>query len=199
MDYLNVVVISDYESTLVKKMIKSEMYKSDPVHSLAEFSVRHMMIATVKGRFTSVDLQYTGDGDDFSGGSVIVTIDLNSVETFDEKRNAHLRSDDFFSVEKYPKMIFKSKEIRKTGENEYSVRGDLTIRDITREITVRAEHDGKVKDPYGNIRVGVSAYGELIREDFGLKWNSMMETGGVLVGSRVKFEVHSELVQVEEE
>jgi len=180
-------------------MLKSEQYKSDVVHSVAEFSVRHMMIATVKGRFTKVEVEYSGNGDNFEGGDVTVKIDLNSVETFDENRNNHLRSDDFFSVKNYPFMTFVSKEIKKEGDNEYSVTGNLTIRNVTKEITVKVEHEGKIKDPYGNMRIGVSAYGELIREDFGLKWNSIMETGGVLVGSKVKFEVHSELVQLPEQ
>ncbi len=171
------------------------VWKADASHSSAEFSVRHMMISSVKGRFKNINVEYEGDPEDFSNGVAKVEIGTGSVETLDSDRDNHLRSDDFFNSEKFPEMVFISKKIEKNGGNKYKITGDLTIRDVTREITLDGEYEGKAKDPWGNERIGATVNGEIVREEFGLKWNTPLDSGGVLVGSKVKFEVRVELLK----
>lgn len=170
---------------------------SDGSHSSAEFSVRHMMISSVKGRFSNINVEFEGNPDDLTSGQAKVEIETASVETYNDDRNTHLRSDDFFNSEKFPKITFVSGKIENKGDNEYGITGNLTIRDVTREITLDGELEGKTKDPWGKERMGVAINGVLLREDFGLKWNTPLDNGGVLVGSKVKFEVHVELVKQE--
>lgn len=176
------------------KMLTTGIWKSDSQHMSAEFSVRHMMVSSVKGMFKDVSITFEGEPNDLENGKVTLEIGVASVETFDAKRDGHLKSDDFFNAEKYPKMVFKSKKIVKKNDEEYLVTGDLTIRNITKEITVDVEYSGVVKDFSGNDVLGFNATGELVREDFDLKWNALLEGGGVLVGSKVKFHVDGELV-----
>lgn len=158
----------------------------DPGHSVVEFSVRHLMISTVKGHFGKLEGTIVGNPDDMSGGSVEATIDANSIDTRDAKRDEHLRSADFFEVEKFPKLTFKSTDVKKTGDNTYDVTGDLTIRDKTRAVTLKTEFLGKATDPWGNEKIGFSASTSINRKDFGLAWNAPLEAGGVLVGDEVK-------------
>lgn len=176
-------------------MLKTSTWNSDPQHTSADFSVRHMMVSTVKGRFRNVSVSYEGDAEDLTKGTAGVEIEVDSVETFDGKRDAHLKSDDFFNAEKFPKLHFRSSKISKKNDEEFIVTGNLTIRDITREVTLDVEYSGKLTDPWGFQRMGLTARGEIVREDFGLKWNTALDTGGVLVGSKVKFEVNAELVR----
>lgn len=173
------------------------VWKADATHSSAEFSVRHMMISTVKGRFKNINVEYTGDADDFTNGVARVEIDTTSVETLDTDRDNHLRSEDFFNSEKFPKMVFESTRIENVGDNKYRVTGNLTIRDVTKEVTLGGEYGGRAKDPWGNERIGLNVSGEIVREDFGLKWNTPLDNGGVLVGSKTKFEVRVELLRNE--
>lgn len=170
------------------------VWKGDKTHSAAEFSVRHMMISTVRGRFKDINVTYKGDSDDFSTGKATVEIATSSVETLDQDRDNHLKSEDFFNSQKYPKMTFESKKIEKVGESKYKIIGDLTIRDVTKEIVLDGEYEGSATDPWGNERIGVTVNGEIVREQFGLKWNTPLDNGGVLVGSKVKFEVRVELL-----
>ncbi|AKA48571.1 hypothetical protein IX51_05060 [uncultured archaeon] len=171
------------------------VWKADATHSSAEFSVRHMMISTVKGRFKDINVEYEGDVDDLTRGVARVEIGTSSVETLDPDRDNHLRSDDFFNSEKFPKMSFVSKKIESVGNSKYKITGDLTVRDVTKEITLDGEYEGNAKDPWGNERIGINVNGEIVREDFGLKWNTPLDNGGVLVGSKVKFEVRVELLK----
>lgn len=166
----------------------------DPSHTLVEFSVKHMMIATVKGRFSGVEGVVYADLPDFTTAEVEATIDASTVDTREGQRDAHLRSADFFDVEQFPKLTFKSKRIERNGE-DYRMIGDLTIRDVTREIALDVTFEGTNKDPWGNERAGFSATGKVDRKDFGLKWNTMLETGGVLVGDQVKINIEAELVK----
>lgn len=175
-------------------MSEKGLWKSDSQHSSAEFSVRHMMVATVRGRFRNVNVEFSGDPGVLEDGKVKVDIDTGSVDTFNTDRDTHLKSDDFFNAEKFPKMVFEGTGIKKIAEDEYEVSGNLTIRDITKEAKVKLESTGSIKDPYGNERMGFSATGQVVREDFGLKWNTPLDNGGVLVGSKVKFTVDGELV-----
>lgn len=170
-------------------------WKIDASHTLVEFAVRHLMISTVKGRFAQVEGTITADPDRLTEAQVQVSIDTASIDTRDEQRDAHLRSADFFDVEKFPKMTFTSREIKSKGDNRLEVVGDLTIRDVTRPVTLDATFEGRVKDPWGNERIGFSAAGELDRRDFGLTWNTALEAGGVLVGDKVKIHLEVEAVK----
>lgn len=158
----------------------------DPGHSLVEFSVRHLMITSVKGHFGTLEGTIVGNPDDMTGGSVEATIDATSIDTRDEKRDEHLRSADFFEVEKFPKLTFKSTDVKKTGDGTYDVTGDLTIRDKTVSVTLKTEFLGKATDPWGNEKIGFRASTAVNRKDFGLTWNAPLEAGGVLVGDEVK-------------
>ena len=158
----------------------------DPVHSVAEFKVKHMMISNVKGQFPKVSGILTLDESDLSKSRVEATIDASSIETRDPQRDAHLKSADFFDVEKFPTLFFKSTAVRPVKDGELSVEGDLTIHGVTRNVTFTVEGPTPAaKDPWGNMRVAVSATTKINRKDFGLTYNAVLETGGILVGDEV--------------
>lgn len=159
----------------------------DPAHSNLDFSVRHMMIAKVKGAFESFDAEIVADPEDLTTAEILVTIDPASINTRNNDRDQHLRSADFFDVENYPKMTFKATNIVKKADGEYELTGDLTIRGVTRSETFTVTYEGTGKDPWGNEKVGFSGFGSINRSDYGLTWNAVLETGGVLVGDEVKF------------
>jgi polyisoprenoid-binding protein YceI len=165
----------------------------DRAHSAIEFSVRHMMISTVKGKFRDFTVEAVGDPDHLDLTHVAVKIDPLSIDTGEEKRDAHLKSPDFFSAGEFKYITFETSSIEKTGEDEFNLNGALSIRGISREVQMKAELGGIMKDPLGNTRFGVTVTGEIMREDFGLKWNSILETGGVMVGSKVRFEASIEM------
>jgi polyisoprenoid-binding protein YceI len=167
----------------------------DPDHSTAEFSIRHMMITNVKGAFRGITGQIIGDPTDLTTAQVSLSIDVSTVDTRQPDRDKHLRSADFFDVERYPTMTFTSKRITRTGDNEYQVVGDLTIHGVTKEVTVNVTYEGQGKDPWGGVRAGFSATTTLNRKDFGLQWNVALEAGGVLVGDTVKVSVEIEATQ----
>lgn len=166
----------------------------DPSHSLAEFSVKHMMIATVKGSFGGIEGVLYADLPDFTTAQVEASVDPATVDTREAQRDQHLKSADFFDVEKFPKLTFKSKRVEAAG-GDYRMVGDLTIRDVTREVAFDVTFEGTGKDPWGNERAGFSATGKVDRKDFGLQWNAMLETGGVLVGDQVKISLEAEAVK----
>ncbi|HXF50418.1 MAG TPA: YceI family protein [Dehalococcoidia bacterium] len=167
----------------------------DPAHSIAEFAVRHMMVSTVKGRFRSMEGVITLDEERPERSSVVASIDVASIDTAEPDRDAHLRSDDFFNAERFPKMTFRSTRVERVDDERWKVYGDLTIRDVTKEVVLDTEFEGRTKDPWGNERVGFSATTELNRKEFGLRWNQVLETGGVVVGDRVKVSLHIEAVR----
>ena len=167
----------------------------DPSHTLVEFSVKHLMIATVKGRFGSVQGTLRGTLDDPLSASAEATIDVSGIDTREEKRDAHLRSADFFDAEHYPTMRYISRSVRRVDDDEFEVEGDLTIRDVTRPITLKVTLEGHLRDPWGNDRVGLSAEGKIRRSDFGLKWNMALEAGGVMVGEDVRLSLQVEAVR----
>jgi polyisoprenoid-binding protein YceI len=168
----------------------------DPAHSAAHFSVRHMMVSTVRGEFGKLAGTVKLDPADFTRSSVQAIIDARSINTREPQRDDHLRSADFFDVEKFPTIDFKSTRIAKTGPETYELTGQLTMHGITRDITLTVESDGvETKDPWGKLRRGASATGKLNRKDFGLNWNQTLETGGILVGEEVKISIDVELVQ----
>lgn len=168
----------------------------DPAHSLAEFRVKHMMIANVKGQFSKVSGVLVLDESDLANSHVEASIEAASIHTRDEQRDAHLKSADFFDVEKFPTLQFKSNSIRIVRDGELAAEGDLTIHGITRK--VRFDVEGPTpptKDPWGNTRVGISASTKINRKDFGLTWNATLESGGILVGDEVTITLEIEFVK----
>lgn len=166
----------------------------DPSHSHVEFSVRHLMIATVKGRFAEVQGTVVIDEADPTRSEIDVTIAAASVDTRVTQRDEHLRSADFFNVEKFPSLTFKSRRIERDGDDLKLV-GDLTIRGVTREVTLDVTEHGRQTDPWGGLRAGFEATGKIKRSDFGLTWNQALEAGGVAVGDDVKLAIDVELVK----
>jgi polyisoprenoid-binding protein YceI len=158
----------------------------DPVHTMAEFKVRHMMITNVKGHFTGVTGVLTLDEQDITKSHVEVSIDAASINTREADRDTHLKSADFLDVEKFPKLTFTSTRVTSTGEGELQVEGDLTIHGVTRKVEFTVEGPTPPgKDPWGNTRIGWTATTKINRKDFGLTWNTALETGGILVGDEV--------------
>jgi polyisoprenoid-binding protein YceI len=171
----------------------------DPQHVEVGFAVRHLMISTVKGHFRTVSGVVRTEADDFATAEVDLTIDARSIETRDDARDAHLRSADFFDVEKYPSLTFKSRRVTSATKHHYVVVGDLTIHGVTREVSLDVVAEGFVRDPWGNEKAGFHATGTINRKDFGLAWNVMLETGGVVVGDEVKLNLEIELTRQKSE
>lgn len=169
-------------------------YEFDPSHTTVEFVGRHMMITKVRGRFTDFRgrLVIAESPED---SSVEVTIGAASVDTSDEKRDGHLRSPDFLDVERYPDITFRSSRVDVGSDGTATVTGDLTVKDVTRPVTLDVEFDGAQGDPWGGQRLGFSATAEIDREDWGLTWNVALETGGVLVGRKIRLEFNVQAVK----
>lgn len=168
----------------------------DPAHSSAEFKVKHMMISNVKGSFRGLKGVLTHEESDPARSSVTASADVNTISTGDEQRDGHLKSADFLDAAKYPEMVFQSTAFQRTGDAVYHVTGDLTIHGVTKQVTFLVDGLGApAKDPWGNLRLGFSATAKLSRKDFGLTWNSTLETGGVLVGDEVAITLDVELIK----
>jgi polyisoprenoid-binding protein YceI len=162
----------------------------DPTHSEIGFKVKHMMISTVSGQFEKFDATAETDGDDFATAAVEVSVDVDSINTKVKDRDAHLKSDDFFNAADSPKITFKSTKF--DGEK---LTGNLTIRDITKEVTLDAEFNGIVTDPYGQTKAGFEITGEISRKEFGLKWNAVTEAGSIVVSDKVKLVIGAQFVK----
>ena len=176
--------------------LKPTQWQLDPAHSAAHFSVRHLMISNVRGEFSKLSGNAVLDSSDPTKSTVEVTIDTTTIDTREPQRDEHLRSADFFDVANHPAITFRSKKIKAAGPEHYKVTGDLTIRGTTREVTFDLEGPTPaIKDPYGNVRRGISATAKVNRKDFGLVWNALTETGGVVVGDEVSIAFEAELVQ----
>ena len=185
-----------HTTTAVLPQTSSTTWNIDPAHSLAEFKVKHMMIANVKGQFSKVSGALSLDEADLAKSRVEATIEAASIQTRDEQRDAHLKSADFFDVEKFPTLHFKSKGISVVRDGELSVEGDLTIHGVTRKVRFAVEGPTPpTKDPWGNTRVAVSAITKIDRKDFGLTWNAALETGGILVGDEITITLEVEFVK----
>jgi len=168
----------------------------DPVHSVAEFKVKHMMISNVKGQFTGMTGVLVLDESDIANSRVEASLEASSINTRDGQRDSHLKSADFFEVDKHPTLAFRSTGIRRTGEGELAVTGDLTIRAITRPVVFQVEGPTPPhNDPWGNSRVGLSAAARINRKDFGLTWNAALEAGGILVGDEVTITLDVQFVK----
>ena len=163
----------------------------DKSHSNVKFTVTHLVISEVDGSFTDFTGTMTASKPDFTDATIHFTVDVNSIDTDNEKRDAHLKDDDFFNAAKYPKMEFKSIEMKKTGENTYALTGYLTIRDVTKEVTFDVTYGGTVIDPWGNTKAGFKATSTINRFDYHLKWNTLTEAGGAVVGKEVKITINA--------
>jgi polyisoprenoid-binding protein YceI len=171
-----------------------QTWNIDLAHSGIHFSVRHMVIAKVRGTFNKWSGSIVLDEANPKAARVEVKIDATSLDTAEDKRDTHLRSPDFFDTSKFGEILFKSKAVDAQGSH-YKVTGDLTMHGVTREVTLEAEREGAGKDPWGNDRLAFSARASLNRTDFGLKWNQALETGGLLVGEKVDFEIEVSAVR----
>lgn len=181
------IVIMDTTQTL---------WKIDADHSEVQFAIKHLVISTVTGSFKSFDARVeTPREDSFEDASVYFEADTDSVSTNNEERDQHLKSDDFFNVDEYPKLTFESTAVKKTGENTYALTGNLTIRDVTKEVTLDVVYGGIVQDPYGQTKTGFEIRGVVNRKDFGLKWSAVTEAGSVVVGDEVKLVINVQLIK----
>ena len=177
-------------------MSQTVTYVIDPSHSTAGFKVRHLMVSNVRGEFSGVTGTVVFDADDSASSKVDAAIDATTIQTRDSQRDQHLKSADFFDVEKFPKITFTSRKVMPVGEGEWRVVGDLTIHGVTREVDLDVEGPTpEVKDPWGNIKIGATATTKLDRRDFGLVWNVALEAGGILVGDEVAIQLELELTR----
>ena len=171
-------------------------WKIDPAHSSAEFKVKHMMISNVKGKFHAISGILTLNEADPTKSTVEASISLHSLSTGDDQRDGHLKSPDFFDAEKFPTMTFKSSEVTKTGPTKFAVVGELNLHGVSRNVSFAVEElSAPGKDPYGNVRLGLEATTRVTRKDFGLTWNSALETGGVLIGEDVQITLDIQFIK----
>lgn len=170
-------------ATSTETLIPTGTWAVDPAHSRVEFRVKHLGIATVRGHFS--EFGGTLEIDEDGSGRAYGTVAAASVDTNDPKRDAHLRSGDFFEVERYPEIAFNSTSIERTGESTFAITGELTLRGVTRELTLRAEITGTEQDPWGNDRVGLEVTGEIDRGEYGITFNQALGSGNVLVSDKV--------------
>lgn len=178
-------------------LVHAAEYEIDPTHSSASFTVKHMMVSNVRGEFGKVEGKASWSRPDFSDASVDVTIDASTIDTRDAKRDAHLKSPDFFDVQKFPTLTFKSKKVEKGKEaGHLTLVGDLTIHGVTKQVAFDVTGPSpEMKAPWGQIRVGAEAKAKINRKDFGLTWNKALEAGGVLVGDDVNIDFAVEMVK----
>ncbi len=162
----------------------------DTDHSEITFKVKHLVISTVTGKFKEFDAIIESDNEDFKDAKITFETSIDSIETGNEDRDNHLKSDDFFNAAEYPKMTFESKSFKKTGDGEYKLVGDLTIRGNTKEIELDAEYGGTVVDPYGQTKAGFDVTGKINRKEFGLTWSAVTEAGSVVVSDEVKLNLN---------
>ena len=170
-------------------------WAGDPAHSEVQFKVKHLMITTVTGHFKKFDIVVESDGDDFTkASSIIFTADIDSIETNNTQRDAHLKSPDFFAADQYPQLKFVGKKYEKTGDG-YTLHGDLTIRDVTQPIALHVEFGGIVTDPYGQTKAGFTLEGKIKRKDFKLEWDAVTEAGQIVVSNDVRLLCEIQLVK----
>jgi len=167
----------------------------DASHSSVEFSVKHLMISTVKGRFKVYSGKVEFDEGKAHESKIDVNIDVSSVDTQDERRDGHLKSPEFFNTEKYPTITFRSTKVEKISDEEYKATGELTILDVTKEVVLDVEYAGQAKSHFGDNRAGFTAKTSINRKDFGLNWNVALEAGGVVVSDKVNISLDVELVE----
>jgi polyisoprenoid-binding protein YceI len=179
----------------IKKMAAKTTWAIDPTHSEIAFKVKHLMITNVKGSFTEFNGQLLTDGDDFTTAEISFTINPASINTGVADRDAHLKSADFFDVEKFKEITFTDGKLVKTDENEFNLFGNLVIKGVSQPVTLQAEYGGQMADPWGNVKAGFTLEGKINRKDFGLTWNATLETGGVLVSDEIRLNLEIQLLK----
>jgi len=183
-------------STAVQPEPSVTTWQIDPVHSTAQFKVKHLMISNVKGEFTSIKGTLQLDSSDVAKSSLAVAIDANSINTREPQRDTHLKSADFLDLEKFPNITFNSSTVTEKASGEFVVEGDLAIHGVTRKVTLNVETpSAPQKDPWGGTRIGIEATTKINRKDFGLVWNATLETGGFMVGDDVSIALDVEFVK----
>ncbi len=175
----------------------TQQWVLEPAHSELQFKVKHLMISTVTGNFSKLDGSVETDGDDFSTAKVHFTADVNSISTNNEQRDGHLKSADFFDITNHPQILFDSTRMEKTSDEAYKLHGNLTMRGVTKPITIDVEYGGTVKDPWGNTRSGFTVEGKINRKDFGVQWNAVTEAGGLMLGDDVKIHANVQFVKTQ--
>ena len=161
----------------------------DPMHSEVHFKVKHLVISTVTGTFKSFDGSLESENEDFQGAAIEFSLDVNSIDTNQEQRDAHLKSADFFDAEQFPKISFKSTSFEKDGD-DYELSGDLTVRNVTKPVKLNVEYGGTATDFYGNDKAGFEVSGKISRKEFGLTWDGITEAGAIVVGDDIKLQIN---------
>ena len=173
----------------------NQTWALDPTHSELQFKIKHLMISTVSGQFNEFKATVETSGDDFTKAKVHFEAAVDSISTNNEQRDAHLKNGDFFDTEKYPVITFDSERMEKIAEDEYKLYGTLTIRGVSKKIILNTEFGGITKDPWGNTRTGFSVTGKINRQDFGISFGAVSETGGLLLGDEVKINANVQFVK----
>ncbi len=173
--------------------IETNTWAIDPTHSEIHFKVKHMMVSTVTGSFDEFEGAVSTKDDGFEGAEIQFSAKTDSINTRNTDRDNHLKSDDFFNAEAYPELRFTSKSFKRTSDDEFELTGDLTIRDVTRELSLKVVHEGTAIDPYGQNKAGFEISGKINRKDFGLKWSAVTEAGSVVVSDEVRLVLNVQL------
>lgn len=175
--------------------MSSTTWSLDTAHSEVTFKVKHLVISTVSGKFKNFSSTLSTEGEDFTTADLRFTLESNSIDTGMSMRDDHLRSDDFFNAEAFPAITFTATAIRPVSGADYEIDGNLTIRDVTKPITLKAEFGGIAKDPYGQVKAGFDVEGKIKRSEFGLSWNALTEAGGAVVSDEVKFQANVQYIK----
>lgn len=175
--------------------MSTQKWVIDPLHSEVHFKVKHLVISTVTGAFNKFNGGVTTSGDDFENADISFNIDVNSIDTNQEARDNHLRNGDFFDVENYPDITFKSTSFKKVKGDQYKLVGDLTMKGVTKQVEIDAEYGGSEKDAWGNRKIGFEVTGKINRKEFGLTYNALTETGGLALGEDIKLIANIQLAQ----
>ncbi|MEM9544863.1 MAG: YceI family protein [Bacteroidota bacterium] len=176
-------------------VIEKTSWAIDPAHSEIHFKVKHMTVSTVTGAFNEFEGMISSENEDFSDAEISFSAEVASISTNNAQRDEHLKSDDFFNAAKYPKLTFKSSSFTRNADGEYSLVGDLTIRDNTHEVMLDVEYNGTAVDPYGQTKAGFEISGKINRKEYGLKWGAVTEAGGVVVSDQVKLVMNVQLTR----
>jgi polyisoprenoid-binding protein YceI len=180
---------------MLPSLALADTYDIDSSHTAAQFSVKHMMVTTVRGELGKVTGTVSYDPKAPDKSSVDVSIDMNGITTREEKRDAHLKSPDFFDVAKFPTATFKSKKVTAAGKGKFKVIGDLTMHGVTKEVPLEVEVSEPIKDPWGNTKLGATATGKVNRQEFGVKWSKALDGGGTVVGDDVAITIDAEMAK----
>lgn len=190
-----ILILSAFMLSVFSVDAQETTWAFDNAHSSIQFSVSHMVISELTGNFHEYEGTVKANKPDFSDATINLSIMVGSIDTDNEKRDEHLRAADFFDTEKYPTMTFQSKAMEKKGENKYNLIGDLALHGVTKEVILNVKYGGTVTDPYGNVKAGFKITGEIDRTDFGLKYNSVMDSGGLTIGEEVGIICNVELIK----